>query len=213
VTDLYAVLGVPRDADRATIRRAYWKLASRTHPGGDGSRESFTLIETAHDVLTDDARRRRYDETGEMGTLTVDSSRAQIIEILSIGLDLAMLKLSQQAMIPKYLDMVRLTGEALRQRRQVWVGQRHEFEKTADLSKDLLGRFEAASEDNLMETVLERRIAVCQIQIDAFNSRIKLLDEAIEVLNGMSFRAEHDPQPSPQEQWMSMLERFSLRFG
>ena len=213
MTDLYAALGVPRNADRATIRRAYWKQARRAHPDGGGSPEAFALIKTAHDVLTDDTRRRRYDETGELGELTVDTRRAQLMEILSVGLDLAMLKLSQQSRTPKCLDMVLLTGEALRERRQEWIDQRHEFEKTAERSKDLLGRFKAASGDNLMETVVERRIAVCQTQIDAFNTRIKLVDDALELLNGMSFRADHEPQPSPQQQWLSMLETISLRFG
>ena len=213
MTDLYAVLGVPRDADRATIRRAYWRHARRAHPDGGGSPEAFALIKTAHDILTDEARRRRYDETGELGELTVDTRRAQLMEMLSVGLDLAMLKLSQHARVPKSLDMVHLTREALRERRQEWINQRHEFEKTAELSRDLLGRFEAASGENLMETVVERRIAICQTQIDAFDTRIKLADDALELLTGMSFRADHEAEPSPHEQWISMLETFSRRFG
>ena len=213
MTDLYAALGVPRDADRATIRRAYWKQARRAHPDAGGSPEAFELIKTAHDVLTDAARRRRYDETGDLGDLTVDTRRAQLTETLSMGLDLAMLKLSRQAKTPKCLDMVSLTGEALRERRQEWTDQRHEFEKAADRSRELLGRFTASSGDNLMETIVERRIALCQTQIETFDARIRLIDDALELLSGMSFQADHEPQPSPQQQWMSMLETFSRRYG
>ena len=213
MTDLYAALGVPRDADRAAIRRAYWKQARRAHPDAGGSPEAFELIKTAHDVLTDPARRRRYDETGELGELTVDTRRAQLAETLSMGLDVAMLRLSQQAKVPKCLDMVSLIGDALRERRQEWIDQRLEFEKAAERSRELLGRFATASGDNLMETVVERRIAVCQTQLETFDTRIKLIDDALELLSGMSFQADQEPQPSPQQQWMSMLETFSQRFG
>jgi curved DNA-binding protein CbpA len=213
VTDLYAVLGVSRDADRPTIRRAYWKLARRAHPDAGGSPEAFALIKTAHDVLTDEARRRRYDDTGEAGELTVDARRAQLIEMLSVGLDLAMLKLSQRNQPPKCLDMVSLTGDALRERRREWDDQRREFERAAERSRELLGRFEAASGDRLMETVVEGRIAACQIQIEALSTRIKLVDDALERLHGISFRMAPEPEPSPQQQWISMLERFSRRFG
>ncbi len=109
--------------------------------------------------------------------------------------------------------MVSLIGDALRERRQEWIDQRLEFEKAAERSRELLGRFATASGDNLMETVVERRIAVCQTQLETFDTRIKLIDDALELLSGMSFQADQEPQPSPQQQWMSMLETFSQRFG
>jgi curved DNA-binding protein CbpA len=39
--DLYAALGVARDADRADIRRAYRDKARSAHPDAGGSPEEF----------------------------------------------------------------------------------------------------------------------------------------------------------------------------
>ncbi len=65
---LYEDLGVPKTADRATIKRTYRKKAQQLHPdrpGGDVNK--FHAIQKAYDVLGDDARRANYDATGADG--------------------------------------------------------------------------------------------------------------------------------------------------
>jgi len=68
--DLYQTLGVARDADRDTIRKAYRKLARQNHPdlnpGDPAAEERFKEISKAWEVLEDDERRRAYDEFGEI---------------------------------------------------------------------------------------------------------------------------------------------------
>lgn len=209
--DLYAALGVPRDADRAAIRRAYRDKAHTAHPDAGGTPEAFAEIKLAHDILTDDVRRKHYDETGETGGLTIDSRRAALMETLSAGLDLALLNLSRQGKLPKYLDMVRLTRDALNVRRKEWNDQRVEFETTAALSRELLGRFSAASGDNIMEAVVTARIALCVTQIESLNARIKLIDEALEILDGVTFQA--DPEPPPFQPWLSIIETIGTRYA
>jgi curved DNA-binding protein len=69
--DLYAVLGVGRDADAETIKKAYRKLALKYHPdrnqGNKKAEETFKRINHAYEVLSDDKKKRLYDEFGEVG--------------------------------------------------------------------------------------------------------------------------------------------------
>ena len=68
MTDPYEILEVPRDADAGTIKRAYRRKAQKAHPDRDqstGSGDRFRALQIAYDVLSDPARRARYDETGE----------------------------------------------------------------------------------------------------------------------------------------------------
>jgi DnaJ-class molecular chaperone len=68
--NLYDVLGVARDADRDTIRKAYRKLARQYHPdlnpGDSAAEDRFKQISHAWEVLGDEEKRRNYDEFGEV---------------------------------------------------------------------------------------------------------------------------------------------------
>jgi len=64
--DYYKVLGVPKDATEAEIKKAYRKLARENHPdankGDARAEERFKEISEANDVLSDPKRRKEYDE-------------------------------------------------------------------------------------------------------------------------------------------------------
>ncbi|MGW1190215.1 molecular chaperone DnaJ [Streptomyces sp. NPDC002559] len=64
--DYYKVLGVPKDATDAEIKKAYRKLAREFHPdankGDDKAEERFKEISEANDVLGDAKKRKEYDE-------------------------------------------------------------------------------------------------------------------------------------------------------
>ncbi|MER5735548.1 molecular chaperone DnaJ [Streptomyces sp. NPDC002262] len=64
--DYYKVLGVPKDATEAEIKKAYRKLARENHPdankGDTKAEERFKEISEANDVLGDPKKRKEYDE-------------------------------------------------------------------------------------------------------------------------------------------------------
>ncbi|MGI6057720.1 MAG: molecular chaperone DnaJ [Bilifractor sp.] len=66
--DYYEVLGVDRNADEETIKRAYRKLAKKYHPdmnpGDKDAAEKFAEASEAYSVLSDPDKRRQYDQFG-----------------------------------------------------------------------------------------------------------------------------------------------------
>lgn len=76
--DLYGVLGVARDADEDTIKRAYKKLALKVHPDKNtapGSDEAFKRVGKANAILLDPNERANYDRFGEASEHSAASSR------------------------------------------------------------------------------------------------------------------------------------------
>ncbi|MFN0249633.1 MAG: DnaJ C-terminal domain-containing protein [Kofleriaceae bacterium] len=71
---LYETLGVAKTASADEIRKAYRKLARKHHPDvnpGDSSAETaFKKVSAAYEVLSDEARRKAYDEFGDASLQT-----------------------------------------------------------------------------------------------------------------------------------------------
>jgi molecular chaperone DnaJ len=69
--DYYEVLGVPKDAPKDDIKKAYRRLAIQNHPdknpGDKASEERFKEATEAYEVLGDDKKRQTYDQFGFAG--------------------------------------------------------------------------------------------------------------------------------------------------
>lgn len=69
--DPYAVLGIERSASEAEIKKAYRRLARKSHPdvnpGDAGAQKRFQEIAAAYEILKDKERRLRFDRTGDTG--------------------------------------------------------------------------------------------------------------------------------------------------
>src|SRR5689334_22604259 len=69
--DYYEVLGVPRDADEAAIKKSFRRLARELHPDVNAhdpdAEAKFKEAAEAYEVLSDAEKRRTYDAYGHDG--------------------------------------------------------------------------------------------------------------------------------------------------
>jgi molecular chaperone DnaJ len=68
--DYYDVLGVPKTASASEIKKAYRKLAMKYHPDvnkEEGAEDKFKEINEAYEVLSDEDKKKKYDQFGFAG--------------------------------------------------------------------------------------------------------------------------------------------------
>ncbi|XP_071453236.1 dnaJ homolog subfamily C member 9-like [Hetaerina americana] len=72
-TDIYQVLGIPKDASDSQVRKAYHKISLQVHPDRveetdkKECTEKFKIVGQIHSILSDSDKRALYDETGDIG--------------------------------------------------------------------------------------------------------------------------------------------------
>src|SRR5215207_7226519 len=81
----YTTLGVERGASKDDVRKAYRKLARKYHPdinpGNKQAEGKFKDLSVAYDVLSDEKKRKLYDEFGEAGLAAgFDAEKARSYE-------------------------------------------------------------------------------------------------------------------------------------
>ena len=65
--DYYSILGVDKNAKLSEIKKAYFTLAKKYHPDinkAPNAKEKFTEISEAYDTLSDEKKRKLYDDSG-----------------------------------------------------------------------------------------------------------------------------------------------------
>src|SRR3954464_9947731 len=76
--DYYEVLGIKRGAKPDEIKKAYRRLARQYHPdvnpGDKSAEERFKQISEAHDVLSDEKKRKVYDRFGQYSDNLADAA-------------------------------------------------------------------------------------------------------------------------------------------
>lgn len=62
--DYYAILGVQKTASQDDIKKAFYKLAHQHHPDKGGDSQKFKEINEAYQILSDEKKRKQYDQFG-----------------------------------------------------------------------------------------------------------------------------------------------------
>lgn len=189
--DLYDSLGVRRDADRETIKRAYRKRAQKAHPDRGGDAEKFHVIRRAYEVLSDDARRSRYDATGDEGAGAAIDETSQLLNALA-QMVLAAID-SADPDTTNILDVVH--GQLKQGRLNVEQARKNAGAKIKRRERALKRLQKKGGGENLIAQMIEGDIAACRRAIEMANAEGARLDRMIELVGEYVYQGAFQSGP------------------
>jgi curved DNA-binding protein CbpA len=226
MTGLYEIFDIPRDATKNEIRKAYRSKAKNVHPDKmGGSRTAFETVKKAYDILIDDERRARYDETGTVEEAGPDNSRPEaimrMITAIKNAVTLARGKAGARQMgmssgpagNPMAFDMIALAKNNLVDHIAQVEAQKAEFLERRVLQADLAQRFKRIDgQENLIADVFWNDLRDTDVAIKSCENEIVMSNAALELLDGYVFEREVYAPPE-QQQFFIPAMGFSMSKG
>jgi curved DNA-binding protein CbpA len=207
MTDLYSTLDIPASAAQAEIKRAYRKAAKRHHPDTPtGSQEAFQKLTRAYLVLSDPARREKYDRTGDIDEETVDNTFSQAVSIIIGALMSAVDGYVKGATSdPSAEDMVDVVRSFVRKNVTNFENQKRQMEKAQASLKDIAKRWSAINPTKgnkkpqpgakFLKQAIDQQAAGTEEPLRKINQQIETYKLALELLANSSFNpAQHTKQ-------------------
>lgn len=191
---LYELLGLERSATTAQIKKAYRDKAKTSHPDVGGDPDEFAALASAHDVLTDQESRERYDTTGEFGRR--HDTEEQALELL---LNLLAQAVEQQMQVPtlRIMDSVAtsLNGIVANTTKE----QKRMVQRTAVMEKIIAGlRPINSGGENKISPRLSNMLQALKANLAKFEQQQSAQKRAQEIIAGFVLDGDSHGRAAPQ---------------
>ena len=188
MTNLYAALGVDKSATRAQVHRAYRKMAKKAHPDGGGTAERFALVKLAHDILSDDERRARYDATSDTSEEAVDNAQAEAANFIMSAIQQVLATIEQRGRNPSEYDVLGDTRKIIDAHIATQEQNITNAKRAADEHRKLAKRFKAKKgKVNRISPMLESTASEAERAAVAMRQNLDKLKLAYDMLGEHNF--------------------------
>lgn len=210
--DPYEELGLARDASTMDVRRAYRRKAKDAHPDRGGKADDFNRIRRAMTVLTDPARRERFDSTGaaDDGPDNTRSTALQVIEKHISGLVNGYL--SGHGGDPRQMDVIGHLKRCINDELRDGDVQIENGRRIIAFLKDMGKRMTTDGQDDPLGRSIAAHIQHAEGQKLAVTEGLKARVLALKIVNHYSFRWDQPPAGQAQP-YVPQGFTFSVRVG
>lgn len=161
--DYYKILGVDKEASAQDIKKAYRKKAKEHHPDREGGSEvEFKEITIANEVLSNDEKRKRYDNGEDPNETTMSLKEEAQGNLYKSFLRLV----NEREFMPDHTDVIKKLKTEITQKR-------------LDIESDI----EAAEIDKLQKEATLERLKKPEFLKIRFENTIKEIDIMITSFN------------------------------
>jgi len=199
--NLYEILGVPRDAPVTKIRAAYRELAKEHHPDKGGDPKKFAQIAQAYAVLSKSAKRKHYDETGQVEE--PDKTESTILSLLGDVFNKVInvaIDDMESTDIPK--EMLKILKNLEKDLKKL----KDEGEKVKASFGDALTRIKKRPDKDVVAEIINARIAETDEKLKQLDEQLKVTDMTIKSLQGYEYHVDTVAKPKVKDPIFSMEE-------
>lgn len=187
--DPYVVLRVAREASADQIRAAYRLLSKTLHPDTGGSKEAFSFLGAAKNILLDPERRARYDATGAVNETPLGQQEIDAMQYIAQVLNDFIEKIEA----PERVDLVDLLKQQISHDLAATAAKVAQATNREKKLARLQGRFTTKKGANLLDQQLAfmRRMAAEKVtEVQRAEATLKL---AYDKVNNQGFTVEAAP--------------------
>lgn len=191
----YENLGVPDRSSVEVCKVAYRKLAQKQHPDKGGNPLTFRLIQEAWDVISDPAKKKKYDRLG----IVVNNEELHSRALNELN---GMIKGLMEQIDPDQTNLVDLLRTNIKQNIQNMIYQR-------DRLKQKLHRFDRAIANtktdatNHINILLTSHRNEVESQIGNLNHTCVLLNEMMQIVNKHRYEFTNRPKSDAQMRYVA----------
>ena len=202
----YEELGVPRDADEATIKKAYRAKSKQTHPDVEGgSEEAFARVSTSLAVLTDPEKRKTFDDTGRIDEGRPDNDRAAALQIIEMQIGALINDYITKGFAPQHdprrMNIPKVIATKVRAEIPTATDAIQMGNNVLEFYRDMLKRFTvkpgAAESEDFISRQLKTQIEQTEQQIASLRVSIRVRELAIKIVEGYDFKMD-SPYVAPE---------------
>lgn len=201
--NLYEILAVAKDATAEQIKKAYRKLAMKHHPDKGGDELQFKELSKAYSVLSDEAKRKRYDETGQ-----VEEERDPFNEILA-----SFISDLQDNVDSLTTDIIDIAKKKIKKEIKEINLARIQTENKIKYLNFFLKRIKKDTESNVFNLVTKSKIEQFKSKLEAITKSIDILKRMQDVFNGdIEYDFESPDEYTSSKEEYPIEDAFELLF-
>ena len=178
----YEVLGVGQAANDGEIKGAFRRRARAAHPDHGGTDQEFARVKQAHLVLSDPARRAKFDKTGKVEDVNPDFQEQAALNEITAAISHVLMQEQEVA------DVKDAAMRLLNQKRQQLEAQAAPIKRALDRGTKVKSRFKRRSKgENVIARMLDWQIAQWAEITAKLDAQIDVLKRACEIIRDYDF--------------------------
>lgn len=205
---LYDDLGIPKNATIDQIKDAYREKAKAHHPDKGGSSEAFRRVSNAYAILSDEEKRKRYDN-GESPESLNDPTKGQeqMLNIV-LGLFSTIIDGNFDHAHDNVFEIIR---ETIKHNQDVVIVEKKNCQKMIKNYNNVLTRIKKTEMSTLFTILLEHKIKTCEASITKLDKDMELCTDALTLIKDCQYKTDRPSQMD--EDYEFLLASVNRRYG